>query len=85
MRYSSPIRGNEVHFCLLNIPHQACREKLEDKEILCYQLNIPVSQGNLEDKSVCMGNEGNKLLNVPVDTKETDREATMCLQYMTIC
>jgi hypothetical protein len=33
--------------------------KLEDKEILCFQLNFPVSQENLEDKSVCMGNEGN--------------------------
>jgi hypothetical protein len=33
--------------------------KLEDKEILCFQLNFPVSRGNLEDKSVCMGNEGN--------------------------
>ena len=27
--------------------------KLEDKEILCFQ------RGNLEDKSVCMGNDGN--------------------------
>jgi hypothetical protein len=43
---------------VLNIPHQACRGKLEDNEILCFQLNIPVSRGNLEDKSVCMGNEG---------------------------
>ena len=42
--HSSPIRGNEVRFCLLNIPHQACRGKLEDKEILCFQLNIPVSK-----------------------------------------
>jgi hypothetical protein len=78
MKYSSPIRGNEVRFCLLNTPHQACRGKLEDKEILCFQLNIPVSRGNLEDKTVCMGNEGNTCrLNVPVETKET--EATMCL------
>jgi hypothetical protein len=51
--------------------------KLEDKEILCFQLNFTVSRGNLEDKSVCMGNEGNTRLNVPVETKET--EATMCL------
>jgi hypothetical protein len=50
------MRGNEVRFCLLNFPHQACRGKLEDKEILCFQL---ISRGNLEDKSVCMGNEGN--------------------------
>jgi hypothetical protein len=35
----------------LNIPHQACRGKLEDKEILCFQLNIPVSRGNLETKA----------------------------------
>ena len=54
-----PMIFDEVRFCLLNIPHQACRGKLEDKEILCFQLNIPVSRGNLEDKSVCMGNEGN--------------------------
>jgi hypothetical protein len=40
-------------------------------------VNFPVSRGNLEDKSVCMGNEGNTRLNVPVETKET--EATMCL------
>jgi hypothetical protein len=40
-RYSSPIRGKEVRFCLLNFPHQACRGKLEDKEILCFQLNFP--------------------------------------------
>jgi hypothetical protein len=33
--------------------------KVEDKEFLCFQLNIPVSRGNLEDKSVCMDNEGN--------------------------
>jgi hypothetical protein len=46
--------------------------KLEDKEILCFQLNFPVSQGNLEDKSVCMGNEENTWLNVPVETKETE-------------
>jgi hypothetical protein len=46
--------------------------KLEDKEIFCFQLNF---LGNLEDKSVCMGNEGNTGLNVPVETKET--EATM--------
>jgi hypothetical protein len=51
--------------------------KLEDKEIFCFQLNIPVSWGNLEDKSVCMDNEENTWLNVPVETKET--EATMCL------
>ena len=54
-----PMIFDEVRFCLLNIPHQACRGKLEDKEILCFQLNIPDSRGNLEDKSVCMGNEGN--------------------------
>ena len=53
--YSSPIRGNEVRFCLLNIPHQACRGKLEDKEILCFQLNIPVRR----QKRIRMGNEGN--------------------------
>ena len=41
MRYSSPIRGNEIRFCLLNFPHQACRVKLEDKEILCFLLNFP--------------------------------------------
>ena len=33
--------------------------KLEDKEILCFQLNFPVSRGNLEDQSICMDNEGN--------------------------
>jgi hypothetical protein len=33
--------------------------KLEDKEILCFQLNFPISWGNLEDKRVCMGSEGN--------------------------
>jgi hypothetical protein len=34
------MRGNEVRFCLLNFPHQACRGKLEDKEIFCFQLNF---------------------------------------------
>jgi hypothetical protein len=51
--------------------------KLDNAWILCFQLNFPVSRGNLEDKSVCMGNERNTWLNVPIETKET--EATMCL------
>jgi hypothetical protein len=29
--------------------------KLEDKEILYFQLNFPVSRGNLEDKSAMHG------------------------------
>ena len=31
MRHSSPMRGNEVRFCLLNFHHQVCRGKLEAK------------------------------------------------------
>ena len=52
--YSSPIRGSEVRFCLLNFPHQACRGKLEDKEILCFLLNFPHQawRGKLEDKEI---------------------------------
>ena len=52
----SSIRGNEVRFCLLNFPHQVCRGKLEDEEILCFLLNFP---GKFRRQSVCMGNEGN--------------------------
>ena len=35
-----PMIFDEVRFCLLNFPHQACRGKLEDKEIFCFQLNF---------------------------------------------
>jgi hypothetical protein len=40
--------------CLLNFPHQACRGKLEDKEILCFLLNFPrqACGGKLEDKEI---------------------------------
>ena len=34
-------------------------------------------QGKIRRQSVCVGNEGNTLLNVPVETKET--ELTMVL------
>jgi hypothetical protein len=74
--HSSPIRGNEVRFCLLNFPHQACRGKLEDKEILCFQLNF---SGKFRRQKRMHGNEGNTWLNVPVETKET--ELTMVLLY----
>ena len=37
------------------------QDKLEDKEIFGFQLNFPwkFRRGNLEDKSVCIGNGGN--------------------------
>jgi hypothetical protein len=31
-------------------PSSSMQGKLEDKEILCFQLNFPVSRGDLEDK-----------------------------------
>ena len=87
------MRGNELRFCLLHFPgnlvkdkrflcllifpHQACRGRLEDKEIFCFQLNFP---GNLEDKSVCMGNEGNTGFTFPLRTMKI--EVIMVLQFV---
>jgi hypothetical protein len=48
-------------------PHQACGGKLEDKEI--FQPNFP---GNLEDKSICMGNEGNTGFTFPLRTMKIE-------------
>jgi hypothetical protein len=51
MRYSSPIRGNEVI---------SPGNLVENKGFLCLLIfSCMLDEGNLEDKSVCMGNEGN--------------------------
>ena len=52
MRYSSPMRGNEIRFCLLNFHHQVCRGKLEDKEIFGHRIKIHI-QGESKKSDDC--------------------------------
>jgi hypothetical protein len=62
---------DKIILCLLIFPHQECRGELEDKKIFSFP-------GNLEDKSVCMGNEGNTGFTFPFRTMKI--EAIMVLQ-----
>ena len=71
------MRGNEVRFCLLNFPGKfSKRQKISlssnfpsSSNAGCFQQNFP---GNLEDKSVCMGNEGNPGFTFPFRTMKIE-------------